>query len=226
MLIQSIRKKRKNRLTVYGLWFTVMKNRTPYTVDRRSSIGFTLVELMLVCALLAVVSLAVYSVFSSGIRIWQSVLRQTPYEDLNVFFDKLAGDLRNTFNYKGIGFSGETDKFSFATLVNSQRLDSQTVGKVIYAYNRLDESLSREERDYSHVYSDDAGFVTEMMKNISSLKFSYYEYDDEMDKYMWHDSWAIEDETIPLALRVELEYYDDRNTIELTRTIDIPAGQK
>ena len=186
--------------------------------------AFTMVELLVVSALVAVIALGTYSIFSSGVKIWLGVNRLTPYEDLDVFFDKLASDIRNAFNYHDIGFIGEIDKFEFATLVTSSRLGVRTVGKVIYSYDSMNEKLIREERDYSHEFDDEEGIVTESLSDVDSLRFSFYAYDDTMDKYIWKDDWTIEEKSLPLAVRVTLGINDDRESIELTRTISIPTG--
>ncbi|MBN1872381.1 MAG: prepilin-type N-terminal cleavage/methylation domain-containing protein [Candidatus Omnitrophica bacterium] len=198
----------------------------PLSAIRCDKTGLTLVELLLVSALLAVIALSAYSVFSSGIKIWMGVTRLTPYEDINIFFDKLSTDIRNAFMYNGIGFLGERDKFEFATLVTSSRMEMRTVGKVIYSYDSMGERLTREERDYSRVYDDDEGLITESLANVNSLSFSYYAYDDTIEKHIWKDSWQSDEKSLPLAVRITLEIKDERQSIEITRTISIPTGGK
>src|SRR3989338_4885613 len=76
--------------------------------------GFTLIELLIVSALLAVVSLALFSVFNSGIKIWQRINQTSINEDLNIFLSKFARDLANGFSFSAINFSGDAERMQFA----------------------------------------------------------------------------------------------------------------
>ena len=73
-----------------------------YKNDPKSRTGFTLVELVLVTAMLSVVGLAAYSAFSNGIRLWKRVNEEVIQEDINMFFVKISRDLRNLSRYSGI----------------------------------------------------------------------------------------------------------------------------
>jgi len=197
-------------------------NRKPKTANRKPNIGFTLVELLLVLAMLAIVSLAVYATFNSGIKIWQRINTEIPEEDLDIFFYKFSSDLRNSFKFTGIDFLGEKDKVAFSTLVDSQRLKKRTIGQVIYSYDFLAEILNREERDFSQIYSDESNIATQSLRNIKSLKFQYYSYDKEKKEYLWNDEWQKKE--LPLAIRIELEFDDSTQANKFTKTVSIPAG--
>ena len=54
-------------------------------MKKKHNNAFTLVELLIVTAMLAVISLAIYSTFSSGLKIWQRVSKPIPEEDLGIF---------------------------------------------------------------------------------------------------------------------------------------------
>ena len=84
--------------------------------------AFTLVELLIVCAVIGAIALAIYATFNSGIKIWQSISVQAPAEDVNIFFGKFSSDLRGSFEFAGIAFFGKEDSFEFPTLVYSPHL--------------------------------------------------------------------------------------------------------
>lgn len=194
----------------------------PHIIKKKNNPGFTLVEMLIVAAMLSVVSLAVYAVFNSGTKIWDRVNTQAPEEDLNIFFDKFTTDLKNSFKFTGIDFLGREDEFEFSTLVSSQRLNKKTVGQVVYSYDPMKKTLNREQRDFSQVYNEENGPITISLKDVTRLKFQYYFYDDEAKEYYWLDEWF--EKTLPLAVRIELVLNGGKQSTKFTKTVTIPAS--
>lgn len=184
--------------------------------------GFTLIELLIVTALLAVISLAIYATFNSGVKIWQRVNQQIPEEDLDIFLEKFALDLRNSFKFNGSNFLGEEKRFEFPTLVNSPGMNKKTVGKVIYLYDSESNIIKRNLLDFSQIYNGEEGTTQELLKNAKSLKFRYYLYDKEKKEYLWQDEWLKED--LPLAVRIELEFGNGTEIRKFTKTVNIPVS--
>lgn len=185
--------------------------------------GFTLIEMLIVTAIISVVALAIYATLNNGIKIWQKVNRQLPEEDLNIFFDKFSLDLRNSFKFSGINFSGTIDKLEFSTLVNSMRLQKRTVGKLIYAYEPQNQILNRYQVDFAGVYSGESNASPQQsLRNVRTLKFQYYLYDEQNKVYLWQDEYGHK-EGLPLAVKVELEFDDGKEIKKFTRTISIPT---
>jgi prepilin-type N-terminal cleavage/methylation domain-containing protein len=188
--------------------------------------GFTLLEMLIVLVLVSLVGLVIASTLSNGIKIWQRLNQSVEQEEINIFFEYLTGELHSTFAFSTIGFQGAEDKVSFATIVTSKNLgcvQTGAVGEVVYVYDEISKQLTKEERDYSQIYKGTSGSKRDLLKNLESLKFSYYFYDKEMDEYIWAEEW--EEEGLPLAIRVELEFGDGRKIKKITRTIDIPISQ-
>ena len=185
--------------------------------------GFTLIEMLIVTAILSVVALAIYATLNNGIKIWQKVNRQLTEEDLNIFFDKFTLDLRNTFKFTGINFSGTIDKLEFPTLVNSLRLQKRTVGRLIYAYEPETRILNRDQADFAGVYSGESNAIQQSLRNVRALKFQYYLYDEQEKEYLWQDEYGHK-EGLPLAVRVELEFDDGAEIKKFTKTVGIPTS--
>ncbi len=188
----------------------------------RTKKGFTLIEMIMVSALLAVMSLAIYATFNNGMKIWQRVNQSIAEEDLNIFLDKFSGDLRNSFKFTGTKFLGKEDGLEFATLVDSAALQKRSVGKIIYFYDPTAEALSREYLDFSQVYSGENNSHKQSLKNIRALKFQYYLYDPQKKEYLWQDEWLKEE--LPLAVRIELEFNNGTVVGNFTRTVGIPVS--
>lgn len=182
--------------------------------------------------MLSVVALAIYSTFNSGIKIWQRLIQGMPAEDLNIFFEKISNDLRNSFGFSGIEFVGEQNSISFATLVLTemgQKERALSIGEVGYCFDAQTETLSRWQANYSQVYQNKSTLLRQMMSNVKSLSFQYYYYDPEEEAYIWKDVWqeqeeAEKEEKVPLAVRIKIEFDEDAGRKNVTRTITIPAG--
>ena len=183
--------------------------------------GFTLIELLIASAILCIISLAIYATFNNGIKIWQKINRDIPEENLDIFFERFSSDLRNTFRFTDIDFSGEEYRVGFPTLINSPRLNKRSVGQVVYFYDPATEVVNREERDFSQVYSGESGVVKQSLKNVESLKFQYYFYHSEEKEYTWQDEWL--EEARPLAVRIELEFDNGTQVVKFTKTVGIPV---
>ncbi len=184
--------------------------------------GFTLVEVLIVAAILPFISFALYTTFSNGVEIRNRMNEQSKEEDLSIFFDKFTTSLRNSFGFSGLTFSGKEDVLIFTTFINSKTLNKKTVGEMIYNYDALRGVVIREERDFTQIYEQRPGVITQPLSNIESLKFSYYFYDKEMAEYVWQDEWK--NEQLPLAVRIKLAFKDDLQKNEFIRTVRIPVG--
>ena len=197
------------------MWKTDYKNES----KRGAKKGFSLIELIIVTALIAVVSLTIYSALNNGIRLWQRINNQAPEEDLNIFFDKFSLDLRNALKFDNIAFLGQTNRLEFATLVNSPRLNKRTVGKVVYSYNFQKKALEREQRDFAQVYSGEAASIVQSLEGVRFLKFKYYFYDGQTKEYLWQDDWP--GEGLPVAVRIELGVGNGAKIGIFTKTVSI-----
>ncbi len=184
--------------------------------------SFTLIELLLVVVLLSVVSLAMYAVFNNGIKIWQRINKRLPQEDVSIFFDKFSRDLKNSFKFSAIRFSGSVTSLEFATVINSPRLQKTTVGRVTYSYDPQAEVLNRQQDDYSQVSGGSGeGSLIQSLNNIKSVKFQYCIFDENTKEYLWREEWTKDD--IPLAVKIELEIADGSQIRKFIQTVGIPA---
>jgi hypothetical protein len=189
---------------------------------QRNRESFTFIELIIVVSILSLVSLTIYSTLANGTKIWQTVNRVLPEEDLQIFLDKFAHDIANTLKFGSIRFLGEPDRLEFACVVYSPSLNNKTVGKIIYGYDQGKNILYKWELDYSQVYDGQEGLPEQALKNIKSLKFQFFFYNEDKKEYLWADEWVKE--KLPLAVRVELEFKDGSQIDKVTRTISIPVA--
>ena len=198
-------------------------NITYYTLHKK---GFTLIEMLIVLAMLSLIGLAIFATLSNGIRIWQRLNQAVGQEDINILFDRIARELRNTFEFSTIKFQGEEDKVAFATFITtpgSYQPQETGIGQAIYYYNKTSRQLTREKRNYTQIFKGEGGTKEELLKDIDSLKLSYYFHDEERREYLWQEAWHREG--LPLAVRIELELHNGSQNKKITQTINIPIAQ-
>ena len=206
-------KEYNNRDTGYGI-----RDTGPCPVPRSPNPGFTMVELLVVTAMIAVISLATYSVFNSGIKLWQRVQNPSTEEGLAFFLDKFESDIRNTFNFSVIPFQGEEYRISMPAHLNK----SGGIGRVIYIYSPGQMAMARLQMDYPDIYNAGQIRSSPALSGIRSLSFSFYAFDEELKEYVWLNHWPRQE--MPLAVRVSLELGDKNENKKFTRTVSIPVS--
>ena len=182
--------------------------------------GFTLLEMLIVIVIFSLIGLAIYGTLSNGIRIWQRVNQAVAQEDINIFFERFAGELRDCFEFSTIKLQGKEDEIIFATMVTTPG-SGTGVGQVIYQYDKNAGGIIQEKRDYSQIYKGKSGFRRELLTGVDYLKFSYYFYDEDEKEYLWQQEW--QEDGLPKAVRIELGFNKDDQDEKIIRTIDIPA---
>lgn len=191
-------------------------------VMKKSRKAFTLVELLIVASMLGVVSLAMFSLFNNGFKVWQKISQPVSEQDIDIFLDKWATELENCLKINGVVFGGDKNRCEIPTLVKSIGLNRKTIGKVVYSYNQQAQILNRQQSDYSQLYSENEGTAEQVLKNIDFLKFTYYDYDAQNKEYIWKDEWT--GGSLPLAVRVEFTFNAKDKNDKFIKTVDIPIS--
>lgn len=196
--------------------------------------GFTLIELVLVMVILGVVGLAVYGTFVNGLNIWKRITQQNQPEDINVFFEKITFDLRNSFKLTGIRFRGGKTRVTFPTrtkFIDDEQL-KESIGQVTYAFNGRTKTIDQSAATYSDVFYKRAGQKRVLARDVRSLRFEYFTFDPDRKEYAWVPSWQEDDltfgveaeENLPLIVKVELSVEDSGREFEYVRTVPIPSA--
>lgn len=189
--------------------------------------GFTLIEMLIAMSLVALVAVAVYANFESGIRVMKVMSRPVSEEDTNIFFEKISSDLQNSFRYKKIPFSGLPERVSFPAPIRTEPSlgGADAIGRVSYAYDSSRHSVVRLQENVSQIYQEKPGQPVSVLSPVQSLHFHYYRFDPSERKYSWVEEWKETEEKVPRAVRVELEIDEEGKLHNLTRTIPIPVGE-
>lgn len=206
-------------------------------IDVKPKGGFTLLELMIVSALMAVVVLAIHSAYRQGIRLWTRLqYAGIDKEKVILVVGRISKELKNTFNYTEdkIRFAGTKESISFPALIKEMDTSAGTSepyviskpGRISYSLDEDEEVLYRQQFKYSEAFQDKKDITRrKMLGRVTSLTFSYYQYNEEDKEYRWQEEWDEED-MLPYAVRIEIKLKGESDDKEETviRTISIPAA--
>jgi prepilin-type N-terminal cleavage/methylation domain-containing protein len=190
--------------------------------DKNMPSAFTLIELLLVSSIAAIMTLAIFSTFSIGIKAYERLQYSGLIQaDVLLSLDKIEKDLHNTVNFSDIDFAGENKSVSFASLATSPVSSDETLslGRISYYFDTKNKSLIREENVYTGIFSK-----TKVLAYIEDLTFTYYYFNSQTQQYIWVDSWQSVN-GIPEAVRIKAIFKNENNKdVEITRTMVIPVS--
>ena len=191
----------------------------------KTTAGFTLVEILLSISLIAVLGLVVYSTLNGGLRIWRRANTPSIGEDVSIFFEKLSGDMYNSFPYKDIEFIGSAEGFQCASIVSTDSLNpglAHGVGEVSYFYDKDNQAIIRRKKNLSVIFKEGNGIDQKMIGNVTAGLFQYYYYDPRLKEYFWIDEWK-KGSGIPLALAAKLDITYGSKDYKFSKFIIIPV---
>ncbi len=188
--------------------------------------NFTLIEAVIVAGIFSVVGLTLLATFSSGLKIWQRVYKESSDEDVAIFFEKFSYDLRNTVKYNSIDFRGSKIKVSFATFIkkNSQFPGlSKGIGEVTYYWDKKNKKIFRVLKNLNDIYREKEGTTQLLLNNIDDFRINYYSYNLKEKKYFWKEEWNTKDIPLSVSLYISLRYKN--STFNYQRVVNIPLGE-
>ena len=190
--------------------------------------GFTFIEIMLVTAIFATLSVAIFTCLSNGIKLWERGRQLMSEEDAAIFFDRFSSDLRNTFTYSKLAFIGGEYALEFPSVVwtpadrvsvraYEERVDQ--MGKVRYEYDPEHGTVMRRQANYSQALQEQWGMDEVVVPEVKSLRFHYF-YTVSKDPHMSVEEGA----DIPAGVEVELIIPSGKEEKVFRRYITVPAG--
>ena len=192
---------------------------------KASERGFSFIELLLVLTLAPIIFFAVYSNFTSGVRLWQRMQVGTPEEDDAIFRMKTQRDFQNVLRFAAVPFAGEKDEITFMAGIESDEGlgGKRAIGKVRYFYDESANAIGREEKDFSQVYRESEGRISQIVRNVGSFGTTYLVKDPLTKEYEWKDEYQPEKPgDLPLAVR--LNYTTQTSAENTEQTFFIPSG--
>ena len=152
--------------------------------------GFTLVEILIALAILAMIVASTFTIFRSSSRAWQKgEERSERYHTARVAMGKMATEISQAvMSDDGLSkFLGRSSEISFISFVSTAQgvfemaeieywLDEDH--KLLMRNEEIDPDYDFSTQDYSDILAD----------NISEMEFSYY------DGLIWSDTWDSDEE--------------------------------
>ncbi|MFH1355002.1 MAG: prepilin-type N-terminal cleavage/methylation domain-containing protein [Candidatus Omnitrophota bacterium] len=186
-------------------------------LERRTELtGFTLVELLIAASIYAIVSIAVYSTFSTGMNIWRRAKEVNLEQSrIAIKLERLSRELRQTFNFSEIRFLGTEEEISFAQVQDSG------IVRMSYAFDQGDDALLRSIDTLVDILQGlpEGSEPEEYIEEIEALKFSYFYFDLAENLYLWTEVW--DQIGLPLAVKLEITTEDEKTYV---RTVFIPTA--
>lgn len=190
--------------------------------------GFTFIELTITTVIMGIISLAIFSAFAGGIKIYRKVQEYGRNYVLVVFsLEKMEKDLRNTFGIAEIHFTGESRQIFFPGLVGVIGAGGRnlSLGRICYSFDSEKKALFRREQDYPAVMAGAEVGKSEFRVETfaEDMRFSYYYFDRDAQQYAWKDSWD-EKETLPLGVKIYTSFKEDDKDVSIERTVLFPVS--
>jgi len=169
--------------------------------------GFTLVEILISLAILAMIVASTFTIFRSASKSWQKgEIRSERYHNARTAIGRMSADisqavLNNSYLCK---FIGEKDSVSFISFV-SESSGTFELSEIEYWLDKGKKLLMRSddiEPDYDFSTYDHSDILSD---NISELEFSYY------NGTAWTDSWHSDKALgigLPKAVRIKIRVED------------------
>ncbi len=198
----------------------------PPRCDRQR--GFTLVELLVVCALLSFLGSVLYATFYQGIGLWRRAQADRGEFRDAFFAEKMISDLRNITPLGDRPVNGSARKFQFYALVPGRELGQQgETGemrfpcRLRYSFDESGRQVRREIESYSQILTGAQGVLKSsvVFEGVKDLEIQYYGRGTNPGIH-WQKSWKKE--CLPNAVKLSMQYEDQKQIF--VRLIPVPGG--
>jgi len=187
--------------------------------------AFTLIELIIATAILAVIVVSISSTFSIGIKAWRRGNEGHEFQKVRIALLKIQKELRNSFFFSKIAFKGTSSEITFSLAIPEDNTE-----KIYIITYRMDENkdtgaknLVREKRLFSENPQDEKETIKEPVFSVRSIAFKYaYKLKDDSNGFEWQDSWPESQQGIPRAVKISFQL--DSGDEIYNKTIFIPQG--
>ena len=192
----------------------------------RGQNGFSLIELLLVSALVPVIAFVIYSNFASGMRLWQASQKQGSAEDVQIFFQRASADFEQAFKYASIPFEGSSGEVMFACPVQADAAlgGDRGIGQARFFYDGGHKQIVRSVKNLSQISEDRPGTEKVLLRGVESLEISYFVHSLVDKNYRWGYELDPKAKELPVAVRFQMVVDDGGQKKPFTKTFTIPVG--
>jgi prepilin-type N-terminal cleavage/methylation domain-containing protein len=186
--------------------------------------GFTFVEMIVAIMIVAMLGVAVYTTFSQGVRLWTRTAKDRGEWKLDLWVEKITGDIRNSFWDAKVPFKGAPTEFSFATLARDPGDARREVFPVSlrYFFNPKRKVVEAQRTAFENVLVPRSASKNSALslEKVVAFEVEYYGYDPKSKVYSWRSHWNKD--CFPEAVKITIEP-EQMSHRKWTRMISMPA---
>ena len=185
--------------------------------------GFTLVEMIVAIVIAAFLGTVVYTTFAQGVRIWTRVAKDRGEWKVDLWVEKMTGDLRNSFQDPRWTFKGTRTELSFATLFPDRNGEGEgSPAYFHYVFDSKAHALISQRYAFEDVLmsNSESKAVTSTLDNVVAFDLEYYAYDVKARAYRWQSQWNKD--CFPETVKITIEP-EKMNQHKWVRMISIPT---
>ena len=180
--------------------------------------AFTLVELLVVTAILGMATAVIAACMGVGMRAWDAARRFNTVESEAAFaLAVMERDFRNAFPLDRIAFDGQSASASFPGLVSGEDAAGEGLGTVSYTFEAGKGRLVRSAAAYA---SDDAVSET-LLSGLSGLRVRYLMPPEGDAK---EGIWVEQSTNFPGAVEINLVFDESGDPFDIQKTVVLPVG--
>ena len=182
--------------------------------------GFTLVELIIALLILSMVSVLCASAFRFGVRVWDTVSKETQKTDT---IQAVHGFLQNSISRALLQdqtdadesqlesfFTGSTKRLKYISYAPKYSPNNYLYKYDIY-FNRDDQSLELTYHPFNINRNIQGASKSTILKGIKDVKFAYFSGYEDRRGNQWALKWN-EDYALPLLVKVNIAFHDNKIT--------------
>ena len=194
-------------------------------MNRRSA--FTLVEILIVCAILGIVTATTAAMLFGGFRVWRN-LEGEPLRDhwMLMTSRRIEKDLRGVRRFGSLPFEGDYESFSFAGVVDeSETPGSGRLARIGYYRDDRTDNLCRSVQPYPEALRKRLRAECDpFLSEVKRLKLAYLGRKPS-GEVEWLSHWASVEP--PLAVRFDLETEGEsrQRTLKRALLVAIPSAK-
>jgi len=162
--------------------------------------GFSLVELFLVTALMGIILAALFSAFTSGIRVWRMAqeLKIAQERRFVISTEKMKAELMGYIrDFKEISFEGDKTKLTYPSI------SPKGIAALTYKIDKAKKALVKEEVKFSDSLKDKMRPKRTRLFSANKAVFSYLLLNSTKTSASWNNSFSTEKDGIPQAIKME-----------------------
>lgn len=203
--------------------------------------GLTLIELLLALTIFAIVAVAIYAVFSTGIISWRKGESAISlFREIRLGFDMISREIRNQTSYNGSKLIGQADELYFTSLIpfpEEGKREYYRLARIRYFLEDEGEdkvTLWRE-REWTPSLegamegTEGSSEIDKMrlFQHIKSFDFQYGRKEMEEEKIIlnWQTDWEDKEKAL-LAIKINLELKINGESKNLNKVIYLPQGEE